>query len=81
MAAGVRPAPGAVRMQDGTPIEPVPNGSFASLVEGQYRGLCDKGPWHGKWITAEHFRFTLARDGTVVGRYVYQFGIWIWQGR
>lgn len=68
-----------------TPVKP-PNGSFVPPIPGKYEALCDKGPWHGRWFTGDHFRFDLMEQindkrTRYLGRYVYQFGIWVWQGR
>lgn len=57
-----------------------PNGSFAPVVEDHYRGLCDKGPLHKQWIEAKDFRFFVESSSHKTGCYVFQFGIWIWQG-
>lgn len=60
------------------------NGSFVPVVEGKYHGPCDKGPLHSKWVEAPEFRFhvkyvdALGTPGS--GLYVYQFGVWVWQG-
>lgn len=57
-----------------------PNGSFTPVVEGHYKGLCDKGPMHGEWVEWTEFRFYVKRGSAYLGQYVYQFGIWVWQG-
>lgn len=86
MAQAVRTQPAALRMQGWAAVSTKPiNGSFAPVKEGEYVALCDKGPWHGRWYEAHDFRFDLMEvlpDGRSrrLGRYVYQFGIWIWHG-